>query len=264
MEPTRRIAIDHHHLEAVTFVRYYEQMERSRFSNAFTYGRHKVDVLLDEALSSVPTGSRVLDLGCGTGHYLQRYREAPFEMVGVEPAEAMRAHARKLNPESVIEDGLVTRIPFEEGSFALVFAIEVYRYLTREDFEASLREVHRVLEPGGRFFFTMVNRWALDGFSVLYHGRRLVRGVDKDEKHPHCEFYTPDEIRDACLSGGFGDVEINDRLFGPIRWLYRVNERVGATVAEQIEKVDDLVSGSRWMKGLGGHSVVRARKPMSA
>ena len=45
----RTLAVEHHHAEAKRFVDWYEEMAKSRFANAFSYGRHKIDVLLDEA-----------------------------------------------------------------------------------------------------------------------------------------------------------------------------------------------------------------------
>ena len=49
----RKMAVEHHHAEAKRFVGWYEEMEKSRFANAFAYGRHKVDVLLDETLKEL-------------------------------------------------------------------------------------------------------------------------------------------------------------------------------------------------------------------
>ena len=46
----RTVAVEHHHAEAKRFVDWYEEMAKSRFANAFAYGRHKIDVLLDETL----------------------------------------------------------------------------------------------------------------------------------------------------------------------------------------------------------------------
>ena len=63
----------------------YEAMERDRFANAFTYGRYKVDVVLDRELNRLAKGSRVLDVGCGTGAYLQRFAKMGFAPAGSAP-----------------------------------------------------------------------------------------------------------------------------------------------------------------------------------
>src|SRR3974377_1332280 len=87
----RTLAVEHHHAEAKRFVEWYEEMAKSRFANAFSYGRHKIDVLLDEVLKEQQAGARILDVGCGTGGYVYRANEPGFSPRGPAPAGATRA-----------------------------------------------------------------------------------------------------------------------------------------------------------------------------
>jgi ubiquinone/menaquinone biosynthesis C-methylase UbiE len=161
LDAVRASAVDHHHAEADRFERWYEEMAKSRFANAFAYGRAKIDRLLNSCLEKLPPGARVLDVGCGTGEYVRRATELGFLASGIEPAEAMRKVALEKNPSSTILDGIATALPFPDKTFDLVICIEVLRYLHREDNRQALREMHRVLAPGGRMFLTSVNRYAL-------------------------------------------------------------------------------------------------------
>jgi ubiquinone/menaquinone biosynthesis C-methylase UbiE len=161
---TRASAIEHHHAEADRFVRLYDEMARSRFANAFAYGRAKIDRLLDGCFKTLQPGARILDVGCGTGEYVRRANELGFSASGIEPAEAMRQAAIEKNPGSTILDGLATEIPFPDRTFDFVICIEVLRYLHGADNRQALREVYRVLKPGGTLFLTTVNRYELDGF----------------------------------------------------------------------------------------------------
>ena len=98
----RTLAVEHHDAEAKRFVEWYEDMAKSRFANAFAYGRHKLDVLLDEVLKEQQAGARILDVGCGTGEYVRRANELGFTASGLEPADAMRAVAINKNPKAPI------------------------------------------------------------------------------------------------------------------------------------------------------------------
>lgn len=257
----RQVAVDHHHEVAGRFVDYYDKMENDRFSTAFSYGRHKVDVILFEMLGALPEGAAVLDIGCGTGPYIARIEKMGLKAHGIEPAEAMRAVAVRDNPSSDIRDGLATALPFDDASLDFVMAIEVYRYLSESDFAESMQECMRVLRPGGRVFFTMVNKYALDGFYLLQRLRQGLRGVSYDNAHPHCTFYTPGDVRDVLSTAGFEEVETIDRLFGPMRMAYKLSESLGAKLARKVEPLDDLLSAQSFMSGLGGHLIGTATRP---
>ena len=115
----RKMAVEHHHAEAKRFVDWYEEMAKSRFANAFSYGRHKIDVLLDETLKQQPAGARILDVGCGTGEYVRRANELGFTASGLEPADAMREVAINKNPDASIVSGVATELPYPDESFDL-------------------------------------------------------------------------------------------------------------------------------------------------
>lgn len=262
VENVRRVAIDHHDDVASDFEAFYRDMERSRFSNAFTYGRYKVDVLLDEALAKLPKGSRVLDVGCGTGVYLRRFAAAGLDAVGVEPAPGMIEVARRENPTLRVEQGVATLLPFEDASMDAVTSIEVFRYLHAEDIERSLSEIARVLRPGGFAFVTLVNRLALDGFYIRQRLRQRRKGVDFDRKNPHCEFYTPHEAEMQMRRAGFVNVRTEGRLLAPMRIAYKAHAGLASRLAERIEGLDDAIhSRFRWTKAFAGHLIAIGERP---
>ena len=98
---------------------------------------------------------RVLEVGAGTGINLEHYPEGVEELVLVEPERAM---ARKLE-QRLRELGRVARIveadaealPFDDGSFDAVACTLVLCNVANP--QAALREMRRVLRPGGSFLF---------------------------------------------------------------------------------------------------------------
>jgi ubiquinone/menaquinone biosynthesis C-methylase UbiE len=256
----RASAIEHHHAEADRFVRWYEQMAKSRFANSFAYGRAKIDRLLDGCFKDLRPGARVLDVGCGTGEYVRRATDLGFSASGVEPAEAMRAVAIEKNSNSLILDGVATALPFPNSSFDLVICIEVLRYLHGADNRLALREMHRVLKPGGAMFLTSVNKYALDGFYPYYRLRRSLSGKRADAALPHCEFTTPTVIDEEVRRAGFSAALHRGVLFGPMRLLYKLSTRLASRVAPALEPLDDAICSNPGMIPFAGHLVTVATR----
>lgn len=258
-EEIRQAAIDSHDRDAAKFVAWYDALGHSRFSNAFAYGRSKIDALVDEVYASVPKGGKVLDVGCGTGEHLQRALKAGLKPYGVEPAPGMLDVARRNVPDAEIAQGVATELPFKDGQFDLVIMVEVLRYLDRPDTEKALREARRVLKPGGQLFVTLVNRWALDGFYVLQRARSLVRGKQFDAVNPYCLFHTPASAKRDLKQAGFDEVRTEGRLLAPLRIAYKLNERFGGWLAGTTEKIDDSLNSHGWAKPFAGHLIAIGR-----
>lgn len=261
-EDVRQVAIDHHHDVAALFEDSYVTMARDRFATAFTYGRHKVDVVLDHELERLPRGAKVLDVGCGTGAYLTRFAKLGLVPTGIEPAEGMIERAVRDNPGVRIEHGVATSLPFEDASFDAVTSIEVLRYLHEADVRASVREMLRVLKPGGFFFVTLVNRLALDGFYVLQRLRQLKKQTAFDWKNPHCEFTTPAEAERMLGELGAVDVRTIGCLFAPMRIAYKVNAPLASRIAARVEPFEDRAHEVlSWAKPFAGHLIAIGERP---
>ena len=103
---------------------------------------------LKAVLPSAPVG-RCLDLGCGTGRFTAALAQTfGCPVVGVEPSEAMLTVARsEVIPGVEWKQGTAEDIPLASESIGLVFMSQVFHHLNQP--QEALREVHRVLTPGG-------------------------------------------------------------------------------------------------------------------
>ncbi len=107
-----------------------------------------------EFVPSLGDGARrALDLGCADGRFLEQLRQRGWQVQGVEPIEpaARLAQARQLN----VHCGTLESARFPSASFDIVFAWMVIEHL--HDPVATLREVHRILAPGGWLVFSVPN-----------------------------------------------------------------------------------------------------------
>jgi len=113
---------------------------------------------------------RILDVGCGTGAnllMLSQYGNAE----GVDISEDALAFCRERGLEQV-KLGAAERLPYDDGTFDLVTALDVVEHM--DDDLAGLREMRRVLRPGGRvllFVPTFMFLWGLQD-DVSNHRRR--------------------------------------------------------------------------------------------
>jgi len=105
-----------------------------------------------------PAGRRTLDLGCGEGRVGAELQRLGHRVIGVDASSAMVELARKRHGAVVADAGA---LPFADGSFDLVVAY--MSVMNLDDPEAGVREVARVLEPGGRFCLAITHPFGLIG-----------------------------------------------------------------------------------------------------
>jgi ubiquinone/menaquinone biosynthesis C-methylase UbiE len=95
-------------------------------------------------------GRHVLDAGCGTGRTSAHLADAGAEVVGFDASPEMLHRARERVPTaSFLLADLAEPLPFDDQSFDVIVASLVIHYL--EDWVSPLRELRRVLRPGGAF-----------------------------------------------------------------------------------------------------------------
>jgi len=95
---------------------------------------------------NLEASSRVVDLGAGTGKFTQLLVQSGAQVVAVEPVEAMRARLAQNLPAVRVLAGSAEDLPLDSASVDVVVCAQAFHWFATE---AALREIHRVLKPGG-------------------------------------------------------------------------------------------------------------------
>ncbi len=166
------------------------------------------------AAAVVTPGDRVLDAACGTGDLALADRKAGGEVTGLDFSERMLERARRKSDQIEWVQGDVLALPFEDAAFdaaTIGFGIR-----NVDDLDAGLRELARVVRPGGRLAVLEITRprGVLRPFFRLWFdvliplaGKALPGGAAYTYLPASVRrFPGPDDLADALRRAGFTDV----------------------------------------------------------
>lgn len=164
---------------------------------------------------AVRPGDRVLDACCGTGDLAVAARRAGArEVVGLDFSEAMLERARRKEPAIEWVRGDLLALPFPEASFDV--ATVGFGVRNVEELDAALRELRRVLRPGGRLAVLEITtpRGWLAPFYRLWFDRAiplLGRALPGGAAYTYLpasvrRFPEPEALAEALERAGFGNV----------------------------------------------------------
>src|SRR5574338_1159511 len=153
----------------------------------------------------VASGHRVLDLGCGTATLTMIIKKAQPEaaVIGLDGDPKALEIARKKIAKSglaiTLDKGMSFSLPYPDNSFDRVFSGLLFHHLTREDKTSTLREVYRVLVPGGELH---VADWGKASNALMRLVFFLVQLLDG--------FKTTQDNVDGLLPNFFSTVGVED------------------------------------------------------
>jgi ubiquinone/menaquinone biosynthesis C-methylase UbiE len=245
-------AVDVHSEQAGKFAARYGAADP--YSSAFAYSRKRLDTFLDHYLPPTSARLRLLDVGCGTGHQLAHWRAAGYDGAGVDGSDAMLAEARQNNPEAELEQADVQRLPFPDASFDRVTSIEVLRYLP--DPSASIREMARVLRPGGICLATAAPAFSLNGYAVV---NRIALMLPIGNLTRLKQFFTTSRrLRRQFVDAGFSDVKVHGVYLGPLSWIERLAPRRLSRALQRWEPIDERIADRPVLRDVGNMFLVSA------
>jgi SAM-dependent methyltransferase len=162
----------------------------------------------------------LVDLGAGTGKLTRQLRSAGARIVAVEPVAAMRSVFASVLPDVPVVGGRAVALPLGGGRADAVVAGQAFHWF---DPDPALREMHRVLRPGGRVGLI----WNVRDESVAWQASlsRLVDALAADGP--------------SHRTGAWRTPFAHTRLFGPLaEAAYRTEQRTDAEgVVKRVESI---------------------------
>jgi SAM-dependent methyltransferase len=146
-----------------------------KISKEFIQTRIKPWAVFDKFKKYVKDNDKVLDVGCGGGRLIEIFKGADVEYVGFDTSEEAIDSARntygsffKISPKFIIHDIVDFPWPWTGESFDVVFVVAVLHHIPSKEFRQDvLKEIKRVLKPGGKLIMTNWNLrsiWAIKKF----------------------------------------------------------------------------------------------------
>jgi SAM-dependent methyltransferase len=157
--------------------------------------------LLDRFASDLRGVGAVCDVGCGPGQIARYLHDRGVDAGGLDLAPGMIALARELNPGLAFRVGDLRALPFEEGALSGIAAFYSIIHVPRADVVDALREMARVLRPGGRLL-------------LAFHVGSEVRRVEELWGEPlrlDFVFFEVPEVRGYLEAAGFEVDEVVER-----------------------------------------------------
>jgi 2-polyprenyl-3-methyl-5-hydroxy-6-metoxy-1,4-benzoquinol methylase len=244
-------------------------------SSGGMWNRHQLTLEM-VAAGGLETNARILDVGCGPGHLVFDLDRMGFQVTGLDVAPAMidlcRQHAQALKteiPRFVTGDVENTGLP--SGSFDAVTALGVIEYM--ESDSPMLREMHRVLRPGGILILNVTNTYGystalvpaslkvkrLPGMmSVASWIRRRVTGskMPAGQLNFNPRRHKPAAFRRALSDHGFDVIEDRYLTFSLLPAPFStLTSAITRSIDERLGALDRTA-----LRGLGACYLVQARK----
>jgi 2-polyprenyl-6-hydroxyphenyl methylase/3-demethylubiquinone-9 3-methyltransferase len=143
----------------------------------------------------------ILEVGCGGGLICEELARRGLLVTGIDPAQGAIEDARRYVQKSYLgqnahfDCGYAESLPYADGSFSVIVSLDVLEHVS--DLALTIKEIARVLAPGGIFIFDTINRTLLSRLALIWIGERFFRKQGLlPGLHDYAAFIKPEELQE--------------------------------------------------------------------
>lgn len=165
------------------------------------WGNFQSNIDLIQRSDALARTRSVLEIGTGKGKLLEMLQRQGHHAVGIDvDIDALRAG---LETHGAIPVVLASgdNLPFPDGAFDLVLSFDVFEHIA--DTDRHLREVRRVMAPGGICLLQTPNKYSNMLFETIRHSRKFGIRRAFDFLNDHCSLHSYWELKNRLRSHGF-------------------------------------------------------------
>ena len=192
------------------------------------HNRPLFEAVLDAA--AVGAGTRLLDVGCGTGMLLQLAAARGAEPSGIDVTPELLGIARERLPQADLREGDMESLPFADAAFDAVTGVNAFQFAG--DPGTALGEAARVLRPGGTLVASLFAAPELSEGTHVHAAMQALSPPAKEAEHAPYSLSDPGRLEQELESHGLPVVDAGEVI---CVWAY--------------DSIDDAV---RAMAGSGG------------
>lgn len=190
-DPKSELEVSYDRVAQQYAAEYFDELERKPFDRE----------LLDRFTESVVDKGEVCEIGCGPGHIARYLKDRGVNIRGLDLSERMVDAARHLNPDIHFDRGDMLDLDLPDGSLAGIVSFYTIIHLKRDDVTRALREMLRVLQPGGRLLLSFHG-----GEGELHRDEWYGQPISID-----VTLMTNDEVVGYLNAAGFTSIKVNER-----------------------------------------------------
>ncbi len=190
-------------------------------------------------MQMIPDRGFLLDVGCGTGLFVEKYIADGGTAVGIDISRGMIRQACRRCRQTDFTVGVGETLPFADETFDSIASLLAFSYM--KDPQRMLAESYRVLKPGGTIAICTLGKKLLTaGIPAIYQlGDKL--HINHVAAHDFGErYFNEDEMTGLFTGAGFIDVETNWCSFahkGLIDPLFKFAQRVEPFVERRLPQL---------------------------